>query len=237
MVSPERVEARPYADDDGQGARAAALQAPWRADAETLAHREPQEVETADMNQQTLQDVVVSPQVRAAHLAGLIEVGKRLLGEFYRSPPRASPTGAPVTAAIPIDGRVRIRRVGPTAPPTVGFRNVRPQAHRGQVYHRRRFPLMSGARCVRGVYLFGRRNRRRDGRPRVALICALHRRRDQRAALQIDRRRGLRVSYVRPSFVVASIAIVRPFNHTGGRQAPQDRSLARFHPGDLAKSY
>ena len=136
MVPPQRVEARPYGDDDGQGACAAALQAPWRADAEALAHREPQEVETADMNQQTLQDVVVSPQVRAANLASLTEVGKRSLGEFCRSPPRASPTGATETAAIPIAGRVRIRRVGPTAPATIGFRNVRPQAHRGQVYHR-----------------------------------------------------------------------------------------------------
>ena len=62
MVPPERAEARPSGDEDGQNARGAALQAPWRADAEVLAHREPQ-VEAAAMNQQTLQDVVVSPQV------------------------------------------------------------------------------------------------------------------------------------------------------------------------------
>ena len=60
MVPPESAEARPYGDEDGQDARGAALQAPWRADAEMLAHREPQ-VEAAAMNQQTLQDVVVSP--------------------------------------------------------------------------------------------------------------------------------------------------------------------------------
>ena len=80
-------------------------------DAEALAHREPQKVETADMNQRTLQDVVVSPQVRAAHPARLTEVDKRSLREFCRSPPRASPTGASEAAAIPITGRVRIRRV------------------------------------------------------------------------------------------------------------------------------
>ena len=62
MVPPESAEARPYGDEDGQDARGAALQAPWRADAEALAHREPQ-VEAAAMNQQTLQGVVVSPQI------------------------------------------------------------------------------------------------------------------------------------------------------------------------------
>ena len=65
MVPPEIAEARPSGDEDGQDARGAALQAPWRADAEVLAHREPH-VEATAMNQQTLQDVVVSPQVRAS---------------------------------------------------------------------------------------------------------------------------------------------------------------------------
>ena len=40
-----------------------------------------------------------------------------------------------------------------------------------------------------------------------------------------------------PSNVVASIAIIQSFKHTGGRQALQDRLLASFHPGDLTKSY
>ena len=55
---------------------------------------------------------------------------------------------------------------------------------------------------MRGVHLFGRR----DERPRVALICALHRRCHQRAALQIDGRLGLRVTYVRPSFILPILA-------------------------------
>ena len=42
MVLPESAEAHPDGDEDGQDARGAALQAPWRADAEVLAHREPQ---------------------------------------------------------------------------------------------------------------------------------------------------------------------------------------------------
>ena len=42
MVPPERAEACPYGDEDGQDARGAALQAPWRADTEALARREPQ---------------------------------------------------------------------------------------------------------------------------------------------------------------------------------------------------
>ena len=64
MVPPERAAARPSGDEDGQDARGAALQAPWRADAEALAHREPQ-VEATAMNQQTLQarisDLAVVP--------------------------------------------------------------------------------------------------------------------------------------------------------------------------------
>ena len=64
MVPPESAEARPSGDEDGQDARGAALQAPWRAAAEALAHREHQ-VEAAAMNQQTLQDVVVRPFARA----------------------------------------------------------------------------------------------------------------------------------------------------------------------------
>ena len=123
MVPLESTEARPSGDEEGQDARGAALQAPWRADAEVLAYREPH-VEATAMNQQPLQDVVVSPQVRASHPAGLIEVGNRSLGEFRPSPPHALPAGAPETAAIPMDGRVRIRRVGPIAPATGGFRNV-----------------------------------------------------------------------------------------------------------------
>ena len=83
------------------------------------------------MNQQTLQDLVVSPRLAGPALshgpAALIEVGKRALGEFRPSPLQASPAGAPETAAIPMDGRVRIRRGGPIAPATVGFRNGRPQ--------------------------------------------------------------------------------------------------------------
>ena len=163
-------------------------------------------------------------------------------------------------------------------------------------------PHASGV-AMRGFHLFGRRDRRRDERPRVALIGALHRHYDQRAALQIDHRLGLCARCVRPSFilaifasgslgfahslfegcffrlhaktsrvgvvipeaaarrgryaceaspvsrrtilcraelasnVVASIAIVRPFKHAGGRQTLQDRSIARFHLGDLIKSY
>ena len=45
--------------------------APRLAEAETLAHREPQ-VEAATMNQQALQDVLVSAQMRASHPPGFI---------------------------------------------------------------------------------------------------------------------------------------------------------------------
>lgn len=88
------------------------------------------------MNQEALQDVVVSTQMRTSHPTRLIEVRKRPLGEFRPAPPQAPSAGAPQTAAIAIEGGLRGRRVGPIAPTAIGFRNVRPYTHCGQVRHR-----------------------------------------------------------------------------------------------------
>ena len=82
MVPPERVEARPYGDEDGQGAR-----------------------------------------------------------------------GRPCKRrGVPMPRHWRIaslKKLKPPVPATVVFRNVRPQAHRGQVYHR----LVAGVPFVRDDFL------------------------------------------------------------------------------------
>ena len=71
IAPPDSLEAGPHGDEDDHGRRGQALQAPRLAEAETLAHREPQ-VEAATMNQQALQDVLVSAQMRASHPPGFI---------------------------------------------------------------------------------------------------------------------------------------------------------------------
>src|SRR5438128_53201 len=106
---PGGFKARPHGDEDGQSGRELALQAPRLTDADALAHDKP-EVEAAAMNQEALQDVVVSTQMRTSHSPRLIEMRKRSLGELRSAPPQASAAGAPYTAAISIDRGLRARR-------------------------------------------------------------------------------------------------------------------------------
>ena len=85
------------------------------------------------MNQQAFQNVGVSAQMRTSHRARLIQMRKGSLGEFRPSPSQASAAGAAHAAAIPIDRSLGVWCVGPIAPAAVGFRDIRPNAHRGQV--------------------------------------------------------------------------------------------------------
>ena len=64
----------PDRDDHGGECRhRSALEAPRRAHARQLAQGQP-EVEAADVNEQTLENVGVSPQMHAAHPARLVEM-------------------------------------------------------------------------------------------------------------------------------------------------------------------
>ena len=76
--------------------REATLEAPRCADADQVAHDEP-EIEAARMNQDALQDVGVPTQMRAAQRAGFIQMGVRALKIFAAAPQEPlspSPTNA-----------------------------------------------------------------------------------------------------------------------------------------------
>ena len=60
-------------DQGGERRRRVALEAPRRAHARQLAQEQP-EVEAADVNEQPLENVGVSPQMHAAHPARLVEM-------------------------------------------------------------------------------------------------------------------------------------------------------------------
>ena len=55
-------------EQHGKNARQAALQTTWRTDSEDPADQQP-EIEGAGMNQQPLEDVLMTSQMRAAHAA------------------------------------------------------------------------------------------------------------------------------------------------------------------------
>ncbi len=70
-------------DDDEEGHQSGreALERPGLTDPESFAHEEP-EVETGDVNEHPLGDVLVMSQVRASHAAGLERVREAALDQF-----------------------------------------------------------------------------------------------------------------------------------------------------------
>ena len=121
------------------------------------------------------------------------------LGEFWGRRKRLP--RAPEPAAIPIDGRLRGRRVGPIAPARSGSAA---KTHRGQIDHRLAVvplvptiscrPSSSGAACAPRLAQRPRSPSR--DRRRVALVRILQRHG------RIDRTRQM----VRPSFIFATLA-------------------------------
>src|SRR5574339_754095 len=110
------VDVAPATGDDGDERRdhraETALKPARRADAEERAHQEAQ-VEAADVYEEALRDVRVAPQVRAAHPAGLVEMGVGPLQVFAPAtlqPTAARPADPP---AVRID---RVARIGLPAP-------------------------------------------------------------------------------------------------------------------------
>ena len=89
-----------------------ALQAARRADADQLTHDEP-EIEATGMNQQALQDVRVTAQMRAAHAARVVEMRE---GAF--DPLAASPHQAPAACARESADDCDTPAPGPPAPST-----------------------------------------------------------------------------------------------------------------------
>src|SRR5258708_23435990 len=84
-------------DDDAQ----AALQAARRPDADQMTHDEP-EIESARMDQQSLEDVRVTPQMRPAHAAGVVEMRERAFDPFATLPHQAASPGPANPPAIAV---------------------------------------------------------------------------------------------------------------------------------------
>jgi len=101
---PVSVGERPGAAKRGDDGRRAILQPARRAAADQVAHDEP-EIEASRMNQQTLEDVRVAAQMRAAHPTGVVEIRE---GAFD--------TLAPLTHQAPA--------ARPTNPSTIGIHQV-----------------------------------------------------------------------------------------------------------------
>src|SRR5207244_2023312 len=76
--APELDDARPPHDDEGQHRRQPPLQTARRPESDQLTHDEPK-IEAAGMNQQPLEDVLMTTQMRAAHAARVVDVRERAL--------------------------------------------------------------------------------------------------------------------------------------------------------------
>src|SRR5215203_7008887 len=100
---PPVCEERPERHHDGDRRRKAALEAAWRADAEDLTHDEP-EIEATRMNQQTLQDVRVTTQMRTTHPTRVIDVREGAFDRLTASTHQASAASSTRPATIGIHG-------------------------------------------------------------------------------------------------------------------------------------
>jgi len=121
------TEAHQRGNTGGQRDRPRPLQAAGLADAEQVPHHEP-EIEAAGMHQEPFENVVVLPQMRVSHAAGIVDMRKRSFHQFRPRPQQglaALPAFAP---SVRVDGRLCVGRLGPITSTTVRLRDVRPEA-------------------------------------------------------------------------------------------------------------
>jgi hypothetical protein len=101
----------------------AALQSARRADADQPTH-EQAEIEAGGVDQQSLPNVRVPAQVRAAQAAGLIEMSERALQSCTAQPQEALATRTADTPTVPIHGVACIGVLLPAPSPTIRFGDV-----------------------------------------------------------------------------------------------------------------
>src|SRR5712692_1802990 len=123
-------ESETQGDDDAQPA----LQAAGRPDADQMTHHEP-EIEATRMDQQPFEDVRVTAQMRAAHAAGVVDMGERAFNPLAPSTHQAATAGTTNPPTIAVHGRLGLRLLGPIAATPVRLRDVRPNAHGLEVDH------------------------------------------------------------------------------------------------------
>src|SRR4051812_39955708 len=102
---PHVFDTRPQCDHDGHRGRETPLQPARRADADDLTHDEPK-IETTRMNQETLQDVRATAQMRTPHATGVVDVRERAFDRLAAAPHQPPSASAPDAATIAIHRRL-----------------------------------------------------------------------------------------------------------------------------------
>src|SRR5687768_4657685 len=129
---PEGIARRQEESDERRKATiqgdSAALQTPRRADAEQLSHQQTQ-IERADVDQEALEDVVVTAQMHASHPAGFVQMRARALQPFPTQAQQAFAALAANATAVPIDRVPRLGLFLPAAAPALGLGDVAPHAY------------------------------------------------------------------------------------------------------------
>ena len=131
---PDTSEAPPGGKQDHQRGETAPLQAARCANADQLPEQHA-EVEAREVNQEALQDIAMSSQMRAPHPAGLVGMRKRSLDPLAAPPHQALASGPPDAPTIRIDGRLGLRRLGPLAAAPIRLGDIRPDADDLQIHH------------------------------------------------------------------------------------------------------
>ena len=98
-------------------------------------HDEP-EIEAAGVNQQPLENIRVTAQMRAPHAARVIEVREGAFDPFAALAHQAASAGPADPSPIAIDRRLGLGRLRPIAATAVWFRDVRADADRVEIHHR-----------------------------------------------------------------------------------------------------
>ena len=95
------------------------------------ARRPNAQLEAADVDQHSLENIFVTVQMRPPQAPGVVEMGEGAFDSLAGLPLQAAPAHAPT-----IDGRLGRRVLRPAASPTVALGDAGPNAHRAEVHHR-----------------------------------------------------------------------------------------------------
>src|SRR5262245_61587469 len=87
------------------------------------------------MHEQPFANVVMPPEVHAAHPTGFIEVGARPFQPLTALAQESLPACTANPPAVAVDGIPRVRMVFPVAAPAIGFGDITPHADRFEIDH------------------------------------------------------------------------------------------------------
>src|SRR5215470_19455415 len=132
---PARQRTNPERDVKRACRQSTALEAPRRATTAQLPH-EQAEIEGARVDQEAFEDVALSPQVRAAHPAGVVDMRERPLQVLPAATQQPLPPRRADAPAIAVDGPLGVRGRRPLTAAPRWLRDIRPDAEGAQIEHR-----------------------------------------------------------------------------------------------------